>query len=523
MIGTHSSESDLATKDLISNPEKDPRLESVRDLGFEFEKIEPSPLRLESMPRSDRFVSMSRERSSKTSSEPFRPFWFDEALKREGEPEAIPLEADTRADICIVGGGYTGLWTALTLKESKPDLNIAIIEKERCGYGASGCNGGCLLTLATKFLSLSRFYGRAEAKRLVIASEHAVGQIKQFTEQHGIDCDLKLDGSLYIATNQAQVGAMDAVVQTLTEEGINTWEKLPLSQAKALAATTEVNEAFFSPNAGSLQPALLVRGLARVARDQGIRIYEKTPMSTLSSETERPVVTTPGGSIVAGKVVLAINAWMATEFKAFSRSIAVVSSDMAITEPIPEQLNSLGLTHGATICDSRTFVHYYHRTRDGRLLLGKGGNTFAYGSRMIPSFFEASPYMAQLRNAIGRFFPKLKSVKIEQAWNGGSDRSKTGFPFFGNLNGHPNIHYGFGYSGNGVTQALLGGRILSSLCLNLRDEWSQCGFVGGPRGLFPPEPIRWIGAMMQCREHPTSFSDHFPRGSVAFKYSSILV
>lgn len=431
-----------------------------------------------------------------TKRKPFRPFWFDEALSQEEMPEVTPLDEPISADVCIVGGGYTGLWTAIELKSRDPNIDIVIVEKELCGYGASGCNGGCVLTLATKFLSLCKFYGREEAKRLVVASETAVAAIRQFTEENTIDCDFRMDGALYIATNDAQMGAMDAVTQALEEEGINSWKKQPLSEAKSFAGTTEINEAYHSPNAGSLQPALLVRGLARVAREQGVRIYEQTPMVRLLESEDRPTVLTSCGSVSAGKVVLAINAWMATEFKQFARSIAVVSSDMAITEPIPELLQELNLNHGATICDSGIFVHYYHSTSDGRLLFGKGGNTFAFGSRMLASFFEPSKYLDQLRNAIARFFPTLKEANIDQAWNGGSDRSTTGFPFFGNLNDHRNIHYGFGYSGNGVTQSWLGGKILASLCMNAEDEWSQCGFVGGPRGHFPPEPIRWIGSLL---------------------------
>lgn len=425
----------------------------------------------------------------------FRPFWFDQALKQEGEPQATPLDQHITADVCIIGGGYTGLWTAFELKEKQPNIDIVIIDKDLCGYGASGCNGGCVLTLATKFLSMSKFYGKKEAKRLVKASEDAVDHIKAFTEKHNIECDLRIDGSQYIATNGAQVGTMDPVMQALDQEGIKSWQRQDLDEAKQFARTDDMQEAFFSDKAGSVQPALLVRGMARVAREMGIRIFEGTPMEKIE-ETSTPKVITPNGSITANKVVVAINAWMATKFKQFERTIAVVSSDMGVTEPIPELLEEIGLNHGATICDSRIFVHYFHTTSDGRLMLGKGGNTFAYGSKMIPSFFEESAYHDQVKNAITRFYPKLKDVKLEQTWNGGSDRSTTGFPFFGNLNNHPDIHYGFGYSGNGVTQAYLGGKILASLCLNHDDEWSNCGFVGGPRGKFPPEPVRWMGAMM---------------------------
>ena len=424
-----------------------------------------------------------------------RPFWFDEALKHEGEPAVQPLQGDTTADVCIVGGGYTGLWTALELKARRPGLDIVVLEQKQCGYGASGSNGGCVLTLSTKFLSLSKFYGEAEARRLVRASEDAVGHLQSFTRENGIECGLRCDGTLYIASNEAQVGTMKPVMQALDRAGINAWTRLPDAKAREFAGTARIHEAFFSPHAGSVQPALLVRGLARVARAKGIRIYEGSPMRNLE-EGSPPRVQTPGGSVTAGKVILAINAWMGTAFPRFERTMAVVSSDMAVTGRIPDLLERLGLRHGATVCDSRIFVHYYRTTTDGRLMLGKGGNTFAYGSRMIPAFFEPSRVEHLLRNALNGFFPDLAATPIQQTWNGGSDRTRTGFPIFGRLNNHADVFYGYGYSGNGVTQAVLGGRILASLCLGEDDEWSSCGFVGGPRGLFPPEPFRWVGANM---------------------------
>lgn len=424
-----------------------------------------------------------------------RPYWFDEALKQEREPEVQPLRGDTSADVCIVGGGYTGLWTALELKARQPGVDIVVLEQKQCGYGASGSNGGCVLTLSTKFLSLCRFYGEAEARRLVRASEEAVGFLLRFTQENGIDCGLRCDGTLYIASNPAQVGVLHPVMRALDKAGINAWTRWPEAQAREFAGTAQILEAHFSPHAGSVQPALLVRGLARVARARGIRIYEGSPMRNLEAGLP-PRVQTPEGVVTAGKVVLAINAWMGAAFPQFERSLTVVSSDMAITGRIPAVLERLGLRHGASVCDSRIFVHYYRTTPDGRLMLGKGGNTFAYGSRMIPAFFQPSRVEQLLRNAIRGFFPDLADTPIVQTWNGGSDRTRTGFPVFGNLNNHPDIHYGYGYSGNGVTQAVLGGRILASLCLGEDDEWSRCGFVGGPRGWFPPEPIRWAGAMM---------------------------
>ncbi|MCH2183075.1 MAG: FAD-dependent oxidoreductase [Mariniblastus sp.] len=424
----------------------------------------------------------------------FRPYMFDQALQREGNPLPRPLDQHVDADVCIVGGGYTGLWTAIELKQRNPELQIVLIDKELCGYGASGSNGGCLLTLSTKLPTMCRFFGESEALRLVKASEQAVTDIQAFCQAHQIDADLRLDGALYMASNRSQVGTMNPVIGALQKHGINSWSRLDLDQARRFGGTQDMHEGFFSPVAGSVQPGLLVRGMARVARKLGIRIYEQTPMKKLEESCPARVIT-PLGSITARKVVLAMNAWMASQFPQFARSIAVVSSDILVTEPCGDRLDEIGLEHGATVCDSRTFVHYYHRTADGRLMFGKGGNTFAYGSRMIPSFFESSRYEKQLQGAIQRFFPSLADIPVAASWNGGSDRSVSGFPFFGKLNSNPHIFYGFGYSGNGVAQSYLGGKILASLVLEVDDPWSRAGFVGGPRGYFPPEPIRWLGSI----------------------------
>jgi D-3-phosphoglycerate dehydrogenase len=145
---------------------------------------------------------------------------LNETLREEGWPQAGPLRASISRDVCIVGGSYTGLWTAILLKQAHPELQIALIEQELCGYGASGCNGGCVLTLATKFLSLEKFYGTAEAVRLVRESENAVSEIDAFCKQHRIDCELQLDGAYYIATNRSQIGVLDPVLEQLDRQQI---------------------------------------------------------------------------------------------------------------------------------------------------------------------------------------------------------------------------------------------------------------------------------------------------------------
>jgi len=270
---------------------------------------------------------------------------------------------------------------------------------------------------------------------------------------------------------------------------------LPLEQVQRLAGSGRHLEGWFSPAAATVQPGKLVRGLRRVALQRGVRLYEGTAMTGL--EHGAPVqVRTAHGTLRADRVVLGLNAWMARVFPQFERSVAIVSSDMVITEPCPELLRQIGLDSGISVLDSRIFVHYYHNTSDGRLMLGKGGNTFAYGGRMLPVFDQPSPYRRLLRESLGGFFPALAEVPLAASWNGPSDRSVTGLPFFGRLDGQGNVFYGFGYSGSGVGPCHMGGQILSSLALGLDNPWTRSPLVKGPLGLFPPEPIRYLGSLM---------------------------
>ena len=423
-----------------------------------------------------------------------RPFWIEQALFNDGDL-APALQGAQRADVCIVGGGFTGLWTAIQAKQQDPSLDIAIVESDLCGAGASGRNGGCLLTWSAKFFTLRRLFGEAEAIRLVKASEAVVDHIAGFCRAHGIDAELRQDGTLYTATSHAQVGTLDPVMQALEGCGITSYYALPPEEVARRSGSARNLAGVYSPIAATVHPGKLVRGLRRAALAIGIRIYERSPM--LDFSTGHPVtVRTPCGSIEAKKLVLAINAWMASTFPRFERTIAVVSSDMVITERCPELLRQSGLVDGISVLDSRTFVYYYRSTVDGRIMLGKGGNTFSWGGRIAPVFDQRSPYEAELTRALHSFFPALRETPITASWNGPSDRSVTGFPFFGKLDGAPHIYYGFGYSGNGVGPSYMGGQILSSMLLDQDNAWTRSPLTKGPLGHFPPEPIRYVGSIV---------------------------
>ena len=419
-----------------------------------------------------------------------RSYWLEEALAREpAEPE--PLSGDLRTDVCNVGGGFTGMWTALRLKQLEPALDVTIIEKDICGGGASGRNGGFVMTWASKTPSLLKLCGGQETVRLVKASEEGVKAIGAFCREHDIDAQFRHDGWLWTATNAAQVGAWSGVIEALDRLGLHPYEALTPEEVAERNGSERHIAGVFEPGVATAQPALLARGLRRVCAARGIRIHEQTAMTGLTRETN-PVVGTPRGSVRADKVVLALNAW-AHELPAFRRTVLAIAVDALTTDAVPERLAELGLGDGVAISDSRLMVDYYRTTVDGRISIGKGGGPVPFAGRLGTRFDRPAARATEVHADLLKLYPSLRDVGIAATWQGPAARTATGLPFFGRLQGSPAVIYGHGYAGNGVGPSYTGGRILASLALERWDEWSECPLAQGPTGTLPPEPIRYVG------------------------------
>ncbi len=420
-----------------------------------------------------------------------RSNWLQQALTGEGETDAAALYGDLSVDVCIVGGGFTGLWTALRLKALEPALNVVIIEGDICGGGASGRNGGFCMSWMSKAVTLIKICGAQEGSTLLRASEAAVREIGGFCLDNGIDAQFRHDGWLWTASNGAQMDAWAETVEALDRLGLHPYEAVPGDAMAERTGSARHIGGVFEKGVATLQPALLARGLRRIALERGVRIFENTPMLELVREP-RPLVKTRAGSVRADAVVLALNAW-AHEMPEFRRTVMPIAVDAVITEAAPERLAALGLDNGVAISDSRMMVNYYRGTIDGRLSWGRGGSAIPFAGRLGTRFDGVSPRARALGDTVGSFYPCLAEVPIAASWRGPATRTATGLPFFGRLAGCASVVYGHGYTGNGVGPSYLGGRILASLALGRDDEWSNNGFTKGPYGAFPPEPFRYIG------------------------------
>jgi putative aminophosphonate oxidoreductase len=424
-----------------------------------------------------------------------RSLWLQEALAAEDGVASTELLEPVRADVCVIGGGYTGLWTALRVLELEPAASVVLLEADLCGGGPSGRNGGFALSWWPKVETLVKRLGEEEAFRLVRVSTDAVAELGAFCEREGIDAHFRRSGWLWTATSPAQLGAWEGAVAAAERAGERPFAAVSAEESQRRTGSPVHLGAVFEAEAATVQPALLARGLRRVATERGIRVFERSPMVEL--DRGRGEVRTPAGSVQAGAIVLAAGAWLAG-IPELKPAVVAVSSDMVATEPIPERLAESGWTGGEAVSNSRLMVHYYRTTTDGRIAFGQGGHRHVFGGRVDDGFFGETPPATRrgIEHDLARLVPFARDAGVTHAWGGPIDRTVDGLPFFGRLPGKVTIVYGVGYSGNGVAPSLTAGKILASSALGRDDEWSGCGLNRGVSGRFPPEPARYLGAFV---------------------------
>jgi putative aminophosphonate oxidoreductase len=442
-----------------------------------------------------------------------RSLWLREALAEPSEP-APPLEGAARADVAIAGGGFVGLWTAIRIKEHDPACDVVVLEQDVCGGGASGRNGGMVLSWWPKLSSLAKICGEEEAVRLGRASAEAVGELGEFAQANGIDCHYVREGFLWTATAPVHVGVWEGVLRLCEAHGVDAFERLEPAEVARRAGSPAHLAGVLERGAATVQPALLARGLRRVALERGVRIHEHTRVTSFSRE--RPLaVRTERGLLAAEKLVVATNAW-AQQLPELRRSLVVVSSDIVATAPIPDRLEQIGWTGGESVADSQMMVDYYRTTRDGRIAFGKGTGGVRYAGRIGTAYDRNRAHSALVEGELRRYYPQLDDVPVEYDWGGPIDRTPISVPILGHLGGHEHIVYGVGWSGNGVGPSVIGGRILASLVLGRDDEWSRTPLIDRSHDHFPPEPVRFLGARIVraavVRKERAEAAGEAPRG-----------
>ena len=419
--------------------------------------------------------------------------WLREAIA-PGETDAPELDTDTKADVCIVGGGLAGLWTAITIKQRAPSTDVVIVEADICGGGASGRNSGMVLSQWAKFAALEAFCGAKDALRLGHEFGSSATNIENFCRDHGIDAEFRRDGWIWGATCARQVGSWNGILAAHAKHDIRVFRPLTSAEIAERTGSRSFLAGIYDPTAATLHPGKWVRGLRRVALQRGVRIFENTAMTRLERSVP-PVVRTAKGSVTAAKVMLTMNAW-SLGLPELRGAILVIASDDAVTEPAPELLDKVGYKAKPLMGDSQTFVTGFRTTGNHRFNPGVSGGIIGFGAMQGQRFEGRSIREDDMRACVQRGHPALAGLKFTDSWCGPIDRTQSGLPLFGALPTCPDVFYGYGFSGNGLSTTPIAGHILASLALGTKDEWSQCGLVRPAQSWLPPEPFRYLGALM---------------------------
>jgi glycine/D-amino acid oxidase-like deaminating enzyme len=408
--------------------------------------------------------------------------WHEQVLA-DGDQLAPrpPLDGDTDADVCVVGAGYTGLWTAYALLRGDPALRVLVVEREVAGFGASGRNGGwCSALFPAGWAALARRHGAAAADAMRAAMRAAVDEVGTAVAEEGIGCDWVKAGTVVLARTPAQLRRARAEAS----DGPDRVDLLGPAEASALVGATGVLGATYTPDCARVQPARLVRGLARAVERRGGRIVECTTALTLRARE----VVTDRGVVRARVVVRATEAWSAT---LVPRSVVPVYSLIVATRPLPAPFwDQAGLAGGQTFSDHRHLVVYGQRTADDRLVFGGRGAPYHWRSRIRPAFDRDERVFAGLRAAMVDLFPALRPEDFTHAWGG-----PLGIPrdWHAGVGLEPEgLGWAGGYVGDGVATANLAGRTLAALILGRDDPLTALPWVGHRSRRWEPEPLRWL-------------------------------
>jgi glycine/D-amino acid oxidase-like deaminating enzyme len=411
-------------------------------------------------------------------------------------PARPALNGDTAADVVIVGGGFTGLWTAYYLAAEDPGLRIVVLEAATCGFGASGRNGGwCSGLFPVSVAKLARRYGRERAVAQYRELAATVDEIGRVASAEGIDCGYAKGGTLSLARTPRQLRRARTSVASDRAFGLDV-TLLSAAEATARCGASRLMGAGYSPDCAAVQPAALVRGLAAAVERRGVTVYEHTRAVRLAPGR----VVTDRGTVAAGVVVRALEGYTAG-LAGHRRVLAPVYSLMIATEPLPPAVwDRIGLGRRETFTDHRHLIIYGQRTADDRLAFGGRGAPYHFGSRIRPSYDRVPGVFTALRRALHDLFGI--DPPIAYRWGGPLGVPRDWMPSVG-LDG--GMAWAGGYVGDGVAATNLAGRTLADLITGRESALTRLPWVGHRSRRWEPEPLRWMG--INAARHATQLRD----------------
>ncbi|WP_030855384.1 NAD(P)/FAD-dependent oxidoreductase [Streptomyces sp. NRRL F-4474] len=415
-------------------------------------------------------------------------FWYATDHSAPAAPPRAPLTAHTTADVVIVGGGYTGLWTAYYLKQAAPDLRVTVLEQRFCGYGASGRNGGWLYNGIAGRDRYAALHGPQAARHLQQAMNATVAEVVDVAAKEGIDADIHRGGVLEVARTPAQLGRLRAFHAAELAFGETDREFHDAAATRARIDIADAVGSSWSPHGARINPLKLVRGLAGACERLGVVIHESTPVTEISAGK----AVTPYGTARAPYVLRCTEGFTAA-LRGQKRSWLPMNSSMIATAPLPaETWAQLGWSGREVLGDMAHAYMYAQRTADDRIAIGGRGVPYRFGSRTDHDGRTGPATVDSLRDLLFSFFPVLAGTEITHAWSGvlGVPRDWCATVTLDRATG---VGWAGGYVGSGVATSNLAGRTLRDLVLGESTALTGLPWVNHRVRRWEPEPLRWLG------------------------------
>ncbi|MDQ3879162.1 MAG: FAD-binding oxidoreductase [Actinomycetota bacterium] len=415
--------------------------------------------------------------------------WFD-GLEEQVTPRPA-LAGGVDVDVAIVGAGYTGLWTAYYLLSLDPKLRIAILEQEVAGFGASGRNGGwCSALFAPGNDKVGRVYGRDAAIAMQRAMIDTLDEIEAVLDREGLDARWRRGGTLTLVASPAHEARIKREVEDAPRWGLSVddYRWLDAPEARERIGAIGVTGAAYTPHCAAIDPARLVRGLARVVEAKGATIYERTAARSI----DPGVVATDGGFVRAATIVRATEGYTA-RLARYRRTLVPLYSLMIATERLPADVwSAIGWDGYETITDGRHLLIYAQRTADDRIAIGGRGAPYHYGSRVVDDFDRDPHVFAELEKVLRELFPAVAGARITHHWGGPLGVPRDWFTSVG-IDRSTGIAWAQGYVGDGVSTTNLAGRTLADLIVGRDSELTKLPWARHVSKDWEPEPLRWLG------------------------------
>ncbi|GAA3890834.1 FAD-dependent oxidoreductase [Streptomyces lacrimifluminis] len=418
-------------------------------------------------------------------------YWLDDPGRPHPEPALTGAES---CDLLVVGGGYSGLWTALIAKERDPRRDVVLVEGREVGWAASGRNGGFCAASLTHGLANGLARWPDEIHRLQELGAHNLDEIEKSVARHSLDCDFERTGEIDVATEPHQAAELRSWYEELGRKGLATGIEFLDTEAvrEQVASPTFLAGLYDRTGVAMLNPAKLVWGLKRACLRLGVRVYEHTPALTLRSYGAGMAVRTPYGSVRARRIALGTNIFPSLVKRV--RAYTVPVYDYALmTEPLSEaQLADIGWHNRQGLGDSANQFHYFRLSADNRVLWGGYDAIYPYGGRVRAEYDDRPETYAKLADHFFTCFPQLEGVRFTHAWGGAIDTCSRFSAFFGTAHGG-RVAYAAGFTGLGVGATRFGADVMLDLLAGERTERTSLEMVRKKPLPFPPEPFAWTG------------------------------